>query len=282
MSSLAILAFWTLVGGLVVAADLPLDLVMLLPNGRDLGGHRTAAGTVVRSGLVFRAAAPGTDDHAEELGALGITRAMDLRTLDEREMRPDVLPHGAQVVVVDMLADEPEAGPASLGAIARAALKGDTEALTPDRLDEIFVQGYRSFVTLPSARSATATVIQHLADDQAGPTLLHCTAGKDRTGWVVAVLLTSIGVSWDDVMADYLRSGPEVLALFAPFRERVAEQGGDVAAMERAISVFPHYLDSARDQVLSEFGDWDTFQVEGLGIPPATWDTLAERLTTSA
>jgi protein-tyrosine phosphatase len=189
-----------------------------------------------------------------------------------------VVPELTAVVPVDLLADEPDAGPASLGAIARAALAGDTAALTPDRLDEIFVTGYRSFVTLASARSATATVLQQVADPQSGPVMVHCTAGKDRTGWVVAVLLTAVGVPWDDVMADYLRSGPEVLALFAPYRERIAEQGGDVKAMERAIAVFPHYLEAARDQMLADFGSWDTYLADGLGLPSATRDSLHAQL----
>lgn len=253
---------------------------MSLPNGRDLGGHDTDSGRTVRSGLVHRSAAPSTEDHVTALVDMGVTHSLDLRTHEEREMRPGMLPAGARVVVVDMLADEPEAGPASLGAIARAAVKGDTEALTPDRLDEIFVQGYRSFVTLDSARGSTATVLRHLAEPDAGPVLLHCTAGKDRTGWVVAVLLTTLGVPWDAVMADYLLSGPEVLALFAPFRERVAEQGGDVAAMERAISVFPHYLEAARDEAQSRYGSWDVYLTQGLGLDHVTLDALRTRLLT--
>ena len=250
----------------------------MLPNGRDLGGMTTRSGRTVRSGLVLRAAAPQTPEHAEALSRLGVTHALDLRTHEERELRPAILPEGAQVIPADLLADEPDAGPASLGAIARAAVKGDTDALTPDRLDEIFVGGYRSFVTLGSARSATSAVLHHVADPASGPVVVHCTAGKDRTGWVVAVLLTALGVSWDDVMSDYLRSGPEVLALFAPFRDRVAEQGGDVEAMERAISVFPHYLEAAQDQLLEQFGSWDAYLAEGLNLSDATREALSVRL----
>lgn len=81
-------------------------------------------------------------------------------------------------------------------------------------------------------------------------------------------------------MADYLLSGPEVLALLAPFRERVAEQGGDVAAMERAISVFPHYLEAARDEAQSRYGSWDVCLAQGLGLDPVTLDALRTRLLT--
>jgi protein-tyrosine phosphatase len=217
-------------------------------------------------------------EHAEALAEFGVTHALDLRTQEERDLRPVVVPDQTTVVSVDVLADEPTASPASLGAIARAVLAGDTAALTADRLDQIFVTGYRSFVTLGSARGATSAVLQRVADPESGPVVIHCTAGKDRTGWVVAVLLTAVGVPWDAVMADYLRSGPEVLALFAPYREQVAEQGGDVAAMERAIAVFPHYLEAARDQVVADFGSWDNYLTRGLGLPNATRDSLHTQL----
>lgn len=237
---------------------------MPLPNARDLGGLPAAGGRRVRPGVVFRGAAPNSDDHAQTLTSWGVQRSIDLRTAAEREIRPARLPSTATLVTADLLADEPEAGPATLGSIARAAVTGDTHNLTPAHLDEIFVAGYRSFVTLDSARRATAVALTTAAAGD--PVLIHCTAGKDRTGWVVAALLTTLEVPWDVVMKDYLLSGPEVLALFAPYRERVAAQGGDVAAMERALAVFPHYLEAAREEALARFGSWDGYLRDGLGL----------------
>ena len=254
--------------------------MMAVPNGRDLGGLPASDGRTVRHGLVFRAAAPQNEDDAEGLSVWGITEAIDLRTHEERELRPATLPPTTQAIVADVLADEPDGGPASLGALARAAVSGDADALTPARLDEIFVAGYRSFVSLPSGRAATATVLRRAADPHSGPVLVHCTAGKDRTGWIVAALLLTLEVPWGDVMADYLASGPEVLALFAPFRDRVAAQGGDVEAMERAIAVFPHYLEAAHAEALRTFGSWHGYLADGLDLPTDLPRRLQARLLT--
>ena len=123
-------------------------------------------------------------------------------------------------------------------------------------------------------------MLRRAADPHSGPVLVHCTAGKDRTGWIVAALLLTLEVPWGDVMADYLASGPEVLALFAPFRDRVAAQGGDVEAMERAIAVFPHYLEAAHAEALRTFGSWHGYLADGLDLPTDLPRRLQARLLT--
>ena len=250
---------------------------MSLPNGRDVAGMGTVDGGTLNGGVLLRSALPRDEAHAEALRAAGVRYALDLRTAEERERQPPVLAAGTTVIEADLLADEPESGPASLGAIARAAVSGDREALDPERLDEIFLAGYRSFVDLASARAATGDVLRHLATAD-GPTVVHCTAGKDRTGWVVAVTLTTVGVDWDTVMADYLRSGPEVLALFAPYRDRLTAEGIDVTGMERAIAVFPEYLEASRERALEVYGSWEDYLAAGIGVAPETVDNLRARL----
>lgn len=249
-----------------------------LPNGRDLGDLRTAAGLPLRRGVVYRSAALMSPDHVRSVSDLGIERVYDLRTAGERDHRPDHLPEGVDTVVADLLADEPEAGPASLAALARASVTGDGHTLSAAELDRTFVAGYRSFVTLASSRDAIGGILRDLARPDTGPVILHCTAGKDRTGWVAAVLLTTLGVTWDDVMDDYLLSGPAVRELLAPYREHFEAQGGDVEALDRAISVYPHYLEAARDEAHATFGDWDSYVRDGLGVDTDTRAALLQRL----
>ena len=251
-----------------------------LPNARDLGGHRTQDGRSVRRGLIFRSAAPAREDHLTALHEPGIARVYDLRTAGERDQRPVELPEAAVRVHADLLADEPDSGPASLGAIARAAVSGERPDFDADGLDRIFVEGYRSFATLPSSRRGTAGVLRRLAEPDSGPDLLYCTAGKDRTGWVASVILVTVGVGWDDVLADYMISGPNVMALLAPYREQFEAQGGDVAIMERAISTYPHYLAAAHEAAIADYGSWEDYLTGGLELDPAAIVALRERLLT--
>ncbi len=256
--------------------------IAALPNGRDLGGIRTRSGAAVASGLLFRSAAPTEPAHAAALDALAVSDVYDLRTAAEREHRPAAVPAASRVRTADLLADEPEDGPATLGRIATAALSPQERNVTARDLRAIFLHGYRSFVTLSSSRRETGRLLVDLAEPAAGPVLIHCTAGKDRTGWVAALVLLSLNVDIDDVMSDYLASGPEVAALFAPYRELVEAEGGDVSGLDVALAVFPEYLEASLAAMAAEFGSLDRYLTSGLGLPADFRERLARRLLVGA
>ena len=135
-----------------------------VPNLRDLGGWPTRDGGRVRARRLYRSTElhrlAGDDKAAVE--ALGIRTVFDLRTEAERSANPDHLPKGAQLVVVDVLADSSSAAPAQLmkvlGDPAAAA-----EMLGGDKAVRLFEHGYREIVSLPSALSAYRTFFSDLA-----------------------------------------------------------------------------------------------------------------------
>ena len=100
-----------------------------LPNGRDIGGHRGYDGRLVKPGLVFRSGMLVGPDAGVVLESLGVGQVFDLRTEPERTARPDQLPDSAELVVADVLADDPGSGAASLGKIARTVLTSETEMM---------------------------------------------------------------------------------------------------------------------------------------------------------
>ncbi|MET8318238.1 tyrosine-protein phosphatase [Rhodococcus erythropolis] len=161
-----------------------------IANFRDIGGIRTElltehGGTVgINTRTVFRSAAPliRTRDEIQSLSAQIKTR-IDLRTRIERDMMPVPLLPGVKTVTCDVL------GPAPASLIICDDLPGQ----------------YRAFVEHAGCRRRFGEAFRAIARSR-GPVLLHCTHGKDRTGWLMTVLYTIVGVSREAVDAEYLSS----------------------------------------------------------------------------
>lgn len=241
--------------------------IATLLNLRDLGGWRTAGGRTVRRGVLYRSAAPDRldDTGLRDLAALRIRTVIDLRTGAERIAAPDRVPDGAVVVALDVLADETRAVPAHLAELfADPATIG--EHLGDGRAEALFVAAYRSFVTLPSARASYRALFTRLADDHGLPALVHCTTGKDRTGWGVAALLTWLGVSESDVLAEYLRTNELLLPALQPVFQRFAAVGADTEILEAVLGVRQAYLEAALEEMHALFGSVQGYVTDGLGL----------------
>lgn len=159
-------------------------------------------------------------DGAQTLADLGIVTIYDLRTESERETAPDLTPDGIRELGLDVLADKQyRAIPAQMQQmIADPAFAA--EALGSGQALEYFQGSYRDFVTLPSAVASYRQLFVDLAQPASSPALVHCTTGKDRTGWAAAALLLFLGASEDAVFTDYLETNKVLLPMFAPLLER--------------------------------------------------------------
>jgi protein-tyrosine phosphatase len=249
---------------------LALPQLTTLPNFRDVGGHDTLDGGRVSRGLLYRSTDLARLDPPgmAALERLGIRAVYDLRTEVERASNPDRVPPGTGHVVLDVLRDAPEdASPARLMAllsdpVAAEAALGDGRGLT------IFEMKYREFVFLPSARAGFGTLFRSLAEPVNRPALIHCTTGKDRTGWAAAALLLFLGVPEDVVMDEFLASTTPLLAAFEPQFRQYAAAGGDPALLRQLIGVRPAYLHAALGEMRARFGTVDRYVTEGLGVDP--------------
>ncbi|MFI6645961.1 tyrosine-protein phosphatase [Streptomyces sp. NPDC050504] len=160
--------------------DLRNDLRDALTNYRDLGGLETATATV-RPGVLCRSASPASLDTAGRAALRGaVSLVIDLRS--EREAV--AAPAAVHPVTVRL-----------------PLLDGDAPALSDiPTLSEL----YRGL--LGSAGDTFARVAQLVADQADGAVLVHCTAGKDRTGIAVALLLDAVGADREAIIADYALS----------------------------------------------------------------------------
>ena len=238
-----------------------------VPNLRDLGGYTTSDGATVASGLVYRANQLSgiTAADMDNLAAIGLENAYDLRTAEEREKRPDELPPGVKYVWLDVLADSPQAGPAQLEKLMQDPQQANA-ALGGGKVEEGFRQSYREFVSLPSAQREFSKLYLSLGDEEQLPALFHCTTGKDRTGWAAAALLTLLGVPKDVVVEDYLRSNDYILPAYQKVIDGFVAAGGDAEIPRAVLGVKIEYLDAAFDEMETKYGGIENYFSEGLGI----------------
>ena len=250
-----------------------------LVNLRDIGGCPSSFGGVVRTGVVFRSTDLSrlTDTDLETLDALNITAVFDLRTPGEQQRRPARVPDGARHIGLDVLADRQSGSiAASLPEIiADPALAA--EAFDDGRAARYLRESYRDFVALPSAAASYRALAEGLARGEV-PALVHCSAGKDRTGWAAASLLLFAGAGEDDVFADYLRTNDMLLPQFDALFARFAELGGDPEILKPMLGVRRDYLDVAIDEALTRYGTIEQFFAEGLGLYDDSLQALRTRL----
>ena len=244
-------------------------------NLRDVGGQRTLDGGRVRTGVLYRSGQLDQQD-GDTLGHLGLQVVFDLRGHDELEVAPDRVPEGVEVVHLDVLADSRERIATHLSDLmTRPELVEET--MRSGLVEEHYRTTYRELVVLDSARAAYAELFTRVAELD-GPALFHCTAGKDRTGWAAAVLLTLLGVGHETVTEDYLRSSEPVLASFASVLDRFAEAGGDPELLVPVFAVTTGYLQAARDALDEEFGSIEAYFTDGLGLDVEVHERLRRRL----
>jgi protein-tyrosine phosphatase len=252
----------------LVIADRSLHLTTAA-NFRDAGGYRTQDGKWVRMGLVYRSNGIEhlTDEELAQIGRLHIKLVCDLRTVEEIRRGPDRVPEGAVDISADVLADDADlihvmivervGGTAALEGISQVSREGIEERI------------YRDFVRLPSAQRAYQALFERLADPGQLPTLFHCTAGKDRTGWAQAVFLSILGVPRSTIVEDYVLTNQYLQgAALSSVRQSV----NAVAASK--IAANPAALEAAFDQVVQEYGSLDRYLHQGLHLTDATLAAL--------
>jgi protein-tyrosine phosphatase len=259
----------------------PAPPLAALPNLRDAGGLPTRDGGRVRTGLLYRS---GQLDRIEgdvgaAFAALGVRTVVDLRTDAERAAGPDRVPPGTRQLVANVLGDHAGAVAARLPRLIREVARVE-QAVRDGHVQELFERTYRDFVTLPSARTAYATLYRAIADapDDELPLLFHCTAGKDRTGWGAAALLLLLDVPVTAVIEDFMLSDRLSLAGFRPLVELFAARGGDPDLLHPILGVDPSYLAAGVEELERRHGDAAGWFADGLGLDDDVQRRLRERL----
>ena len=233
------------------------------PNFRDLGGYRTVDGSSVVRGQLFRSGdlSSLTDRDLNRLEGLGVRTIVDLRSELEAAVRPDRLPPSATYVALRLL-------PAVDNAAMEEMFRTGDFRFFPS-WETIYRAGIRDHPDVFSS------LIRSAADPQARPLVFHCATGKDRTGIGAALLLSVLGVAWNEVEEDFLRSnellGPGKAAMVDRMVREIEQAGMRLEDesrrhLEDMLLVDSSYLNAALDEMVELAGSMAGYLRDFLGI----------------
>ncbi len=237
------------------------------PNFRDLGGYATADGATVAKGRVYRSqvvAAPTAAD-LKTLSRLGIRYVCDLRGTRERANTPSRWPQGLAPVERHLdIGVDVRAGAEQLIAILVA---DPTEA----GVRRMMMVNY-SLLPRAFADGRLGRFLDDLLEGDKFPAVVHCTAGKDRTGFVCAMLLQALGVPMEAVIHDYMLTErfidfDTMMANSVQYLKAiVGEMEPDDAMLRMLCGVDPDYLGAALTAIERDHGSVDAYLAETAGF----------------
>lgn len=242
-------------------------------NFRDVAGitEAYAAGdATLRPGVVYRSNVLDLSDaDLSTVESLGVGTVIDLRTSEEIAETPDRVPAGAEYRKINILGDTENA----------ANQQSDLDLSTPEKAREMLRQANVQFVEDATMREGIGKVITAIAESD-GPVLFHCTAGKDRAGWVAAVLQLASGVSREDVIANYTATNDYTRDRVAATVDQIEAHKGDAEAASYRVllGVSPDFLEAGLDAMDAQYGGIDRYLTDGLNLGDETVDALRDKL----
>lgn len=232
-------------------------------NARDLGGLPARDGTTIRQGGLVRSDSPNylADAGRQALVAHGVRTIVDVRLPDEAAGSPypfmDRGDHGIHYVNVSLL--DPDFVP----------LDAETTELPP------LADDYKNLLDSNAAR--VGTIIRSIADAPEGGVLVHCAAGKDRTGLVVALLLDLAGVPRDLIAADYALSSENLRERLQAWIESVPEERAEREAMILRGTTVPEVMVEVLAHLDARYGGAEGYLLAA-GCAPEHLERIRARL----
>ncbi len=235
-------------------------------NFRDVAGSGLAlsGGATMATGVVYRSGQLEglSEADAATLVGLGITDIYDLRSAAAAKGSPDLVPSGVTYHRIDVFAGHAKSNKGRTTARARAHMRAMN----------------RAFVTDATQRSRIAKALRAISQAD-GPVLIHCAAGKDRTGWLSAMLQSIAGANRATIKAEYLLSNTYRAALIeekvAAARKISARKAAIVSEQEL---LRPSYLEAGLDKAVAKYGSLHKYWAKGLKLSAATIAALRAKL----
>lgn len=232
-------------------------------NFRSLEGISAADGRRVKHGVLYRseALAALSPSARQTIAALGIRCVCDLRSPGEQAKGPMDWPGPPpRMLAVDVLPDARVSGADVIGRIMADATGTVARQVLTDNAKQM------PQVFAPSTRRLFDAIL----DEDAIPLLVACQAGKDRTGYVVSVILLALGVAEQEIVAEFMRSAEHIDSerLHAAMVAWLPDPPDPMLAAGTlgAVSVLPEYIHAAFGTILEIYGSYEAFLQKACGL----------------
>lgn len=250
-------------------------------NFRDVGGHAVVDGRTVRWGCVYRSGVLSyfTRADAQRLSVLGVRAICDLRRADERQREPTRWPTPG---VTSLTWADGDFAP---------TVTGRPTPIEPDG-DGMRTAMLNLYRNLPRWMAPRVRGLFECVAEGCMPLVVHCSAGKDRTGFAVAMLFSALGASADTCMQDYLYTNE--VGNFEEFIQRrrgtslgVTDERHPLLRMAADVrrvlfAADPDYLRAALQQIDSEFGGLEPYLQQAVGMSAELRVRMQNALLTEA
>ncbi|QRF85293.1 tyrosine-protein phosphatase [Bacillus altitudinis] len=236
-----------------------------LANFREVGGLQTTDQMVIKQGMIYRSADLSrlTKQDILTFSTLGIQTICDLRTSSERKSHPPKIMEHDKIVHIPM---QPDSMMPSKWTMFRMLIaEGKSLSFTP-----IMKEVYQSM--LYERKKEIQQLFTLLSDEKNYPLMLHCTSGKDRTGFLSALIQLAAGVPVHNVLSEYMRSN-EGVKMLVKRQERFVRMMSlyrvSKEQIQPLLGVQQDYLEDVLNEMMDTYGNAERYLVEACDVPKA-------------
>lgn len=235
-------------------------------NFRDFGGYKTRDGLTVKKGMIYRSGSihNASDDDLKRLSSLEIKTICDLRTHKERKSKPDRILRDSAVRNFHFPIKVKKHDESGFVSQLFSLLFGDGRTLN---FHEVTQEIYRELAT--DFRTEFSDIVKLAAESGNLPMLIHCTAGKDRTGYACSLIQLMLGMPVELVLHDYLLSNEHLHQLKIEMLKKLRIFSFFGVPTRKFLPLFDarrEYLEASMNQMNQDYGTLENYIRHGLGI----------------
>lgn len=250
-----------------------------LINFRDIGGIKTQDARTVVEKQFLRSAVVNNlspSDVDSLLNDYQLKHDIDFRSTGEIESDPDEAIDTVSYKQIDIAGQDESFSAQDFAKLAKVASKIDP--------NKIMIDTYNRYVTSETGRKGYHDFLMGFIEHPNETTIFHCQDGKDRTGIGAALILYSLNVSQELILADYLKTNEERKAAnkvqLAEY-EKAGATPAELKILAVILDVDKSYIEAAFKTIESEYGSVDNYLTKGLGLPKDFKEQMINLYTTA-